>query len=211
MILTIEDLLSHDEVKSIREYLDTAEFIDGKLTAGYAARQVKCNQQLSNIEELSKRVIKTLENNVLFRSFTIPDEIHSLIVSKTELGGKYGTHVDNVFINGKRTDVSFTIFLSNPEEYGDGYLSIENFGKYKLKAGDAILYPSTTLHEVEEVTSGTRFVCCGWITSKVKSASQREMLYDLEAVKLSLFSKYGKTDEFDLICKTHSNLMRQWN
>lgn len=211
MILTIEDLLSQEEVKSIRNYLKSAKFVDGKITAGYAASQVKYNQQLSDTEDLSEKVSRIMKNNILFNSFAIPDEIHSLIFSKTEIGGKYGTHIDNAFINDKRTDVSFTIFISDPEEYEGGCLSIENFGEYKLKSGDAVLYPSTTLHQVQEVISGTRFVCCGWVKSKVKNPIQREILYDLEAVKISLFSKYGKIDEFDLICKTHSNLIREWN
>lgn len=210
MILTIENLLNKDQLDYINNYLHNSVFTDGKLTAGYAARMVKENQQFKS-QSLSKYISEILFNNTLFYSFTTPNNIHNILFSKTEVHGKYGWHVDNAFINEQRSDVSFTIFLSNPSDYNGGDLEIDPFGKFKLNKGDAIVYPSTTLHQVCEVTQGTRYVCCGWVQSKVADASKREVLYDLEAIKQSLFAQYGKTDEFDLSCKTHSNLLRMWN
>lgn len=209
MIITIENLFSQTQLEYITNYIHKSPFIDGKLTAGYAARQVKENLQLTN-SALTSLVTSILTDNTLFNAFAVPKLIHNVLFSKTELGGKYGAHVDNAFIDGNRSDISFTIFLSNPDEYDGGELEIDPFGKYKLNQGDMILYPSTTLHQVCEVTKGIRYACCGWITSIVADAGKREMLYDLEAVKQSLFVKEGKTDEFDLVCKTHSNLLRMW-
>ena len=210
MILTIENLLNEDQLDYVSNYLQNSTFTDGKLTAGYAARMVKDNQQVKD-EDLSEYVRKILFDNSLFYSFTVPNIIHNLLFSKTDIGGKYGWHVDNAFIDGNRSDVSFTIFLNDPSDYEGGELEIDPFGKFKLNKGDAIVYPSTTLHQVCEVTQGTRYVCCGWVQSKVADSAKREVIYDLEAIKQSLFAQYGKTDEFDLACKTHSNLLRMWN
>lgn len=216
MFLTIENVLDEDILKTITSLLEQTEsWVDGKTTAGIAASQVKVNEQLheqsTTYHFVTKIIRERLEQDYLFKAFALPQEVHSLLVSKTTEGGKYGEHVDNAFISGKRTDLSFTIFLNNPRDYEGGSLSSDIFDEVKLNAGDMIVYPSSTLHEVTEVTSGTRLVCCGWVTSKVKDPSQRGLLFDLHGAKMSLLAKQGKTEEFDLVCKAHNNLLRMWS
>ena len=111
-----------------------------------------------------------------------------------------------------RADLSFTIFLSNKEDYKGGFLSIESFNseeKFKLNAGEIIIYPSTYLHSVEEIIDGERLVFIGWIESYVKSIEEREYLFDLDAAARSLLAKYGRSEELDLIFKSYSNLLRR--
>ena len=125
---------------------------------------------------------------------------------------KYGRHIDNAYMSSGRADLSFTIFLNNKESYEGGALSIESLNseeKFKLDAGEIIIYPSTFLHSVEEVITGERLVFIGWIESYVKSIEEREYLFDLDAAARSLLTKYGRSDEVDLIFKSYSNLLRR--
>ena len=125
----------------------------------------------------------------------------------------YGTHANNAMMGSYRSDVSFTLFLSAPTDYAGGELVIEGADDekaYKLPAGSAIVYPSSTLHRVNEVTKGTRLVVVGWVQSLVRNSAQRELLFDIDTVRRSLFAQHGKTNEFDLLSKSVSNLLRQW-
>ena len=124
----------------------------------------------------------------------------------------YGRHIDNVYMSSGRADLSFTIFLSSKDNYDGGELTIEDFKseeKFKLDAGEIIIYPSTYLHSVEEVSNGERLVFIGWIESYVKSIEEREYLFDLDAAARSLLAKYGRSNEVDLIFKSYSNLLRR--
>lgn len=216
MYLTIENVLGIEDLNKINATLnEKVQWKDGKETAGLSAATVKVNQQLNQYsdeyESIRMIVDEALGKNFLFNSFTVAKKIHSILVSKTTEGGKYGEHVDNAFINGRRTDLSFTIFLNNPRDYEGGILTSEIFDGVKLNAGDAIVYPSSTLHEVTEVTWGTRLVCCGWVESRIKDPIQRELLFDLNAAKMTLLANEGKTEVFDLVCKSHNNLLRMWS
>ena len=125
---------------------------------------------------------------------------------------KYGRHIDNAYMSSGRADLSFTIFLNCKDSYEGGELSIESFNseeKFKLDAGEIIIYPSTYLHSVEEVIKGKRLVFIGWIESYVKSIEEREYLFDLDAAARSLLAKYGRSEEVDLIFKSYSNLLRR--
>jgi PKHD-type hydroxylase len=125
---------------------------------------------------------------------------------------KYGRHIDNPYMSTGRADLSFTIFLSYKENYEGGALLIENLNseeKFKLNAGEIIIYPSTYFHSVEEVLSGERLVFIGWIESYIKSIEEREYLFDLDAAARSLLAKYGRSEEVDLIFKSYSNLLRK--
>ena len=125
---------------------------------------------------------------------------------------KYGRHIDNAYMSSGRADLSFTIFLNCKEDYKGGELLIESLNsdeKFKLNAGEIIVYPSTYLHSVEEVTDGERLVFIGWIESYVKSIEEREYLFDLDAAARSLLSKYGRSEEVDLIYKSYSNILRR--
>ena len=131
--------------------------------------------------------------------------------TRSAKGMKYGRHIDNSFMSSGRADLSFTIFLNCKDSYERGELLIENMNsekQFKLNSGEILIYPSTYLHSVQEVTRGERFVCVGWIESYVKSIEEREYLFDLDAGARSLLAKYGRSDELDLIFKSYSNLLR---
>ncbi|MEM6436188.1 MAG: Fe2+-dependent dioxygenase, partial [Cyanobacteria bacterium P01_D01_bin.115] len=130
-----------------------------------------------------------------------------------DTGMEYGRHVDNALMGNQRSDVSFTVFLSEPQDYDGGELVVEGAADeqcYKLAAGTAIIYPSSTLHRVEPVTQGTRLVAVGWVQSWIRDAAKRELLFDLDTVRRSLYTQSGKSNEFDLLSKSLANLMRQW-
>ena len=131
--------------------------------------------------------------------------------TKSQKGMKYGRHIDNAYMSTGRADLSFTIFLSEKNDYEGGELLIENLNfenKFKLNSGEIIIYPSTYLHSVQEVISGERLAFVGWIQSYVKRIEEREYLFDLDAGARSLLAKHGRSDELDLIFKSYSNLLR---
>ena len=219
MIFTINQILSPDEITEIKQVLEQAEFIDGKLTAGWHAKLVKNNQQLKagTQNQLKTKIRAALNKNPLFQSAIRPKSIHSLLFSRYDTGMSYDTHVDNALMGGSsglyRSDVSFTLFLNSPQDYQGGELIIEGVQEeqsYKLEAGSAIVYPSTTLHRVNPVTKGRRLVVVGWVQSTIKDAGDREILFDLETARRAVFAKSGKTPEFDLISKSIANLLRKW-
>jgi PKHD-type hydroxylase len=126
---------------------------------------------------------------------------------------EYGSHVDDAIMQGMRTDVSFTLFLSDPDSYDGGALIIQTPAgedAVKLPAGSLVAYPSTTLHRVEPLSRGTRLAAVGWARSYVRDAAQRELLFELNTVRQSLFKQSGKTPDFDLLSKTSTNLLRMW-
>ena len=221
MIISIESILSPEEISEIKQVLEQAEFVDGKLTAGWHAKLVKNNQQLkagTSQKELKTKIRTALFKNALFQTSVRPKSIHSILFSRYEEGMSYDTHVDNAIMknNGNlcRSDVSFTLFLNSPQDYEGGELTIEGVQaeqNYKLDAGSAIVYPSTTLHRVNPVTTGTRLVVVGWVQSLIRDASDREILFDLETARRAIFAKSGKTPEFDLISKSVANLLRKWS
>ena len=212
------ELLNSEELEILRKNLDNEELFweNGKQTAGKHAAEVKNNLQLKRelnlSKKLSKLIIKKILSNDLIKSFALPKKIHGTMFSKSKSGMKYGSHIDNPFMSTGRADLSFTIFLSSKENYDGGALSIESFNsekKFKLEAGEIIIYPSTYLHSVEEVITGERLVFIGWIESYVKSIEEREYLFDLDAAARSLLAKYGRSEEVDLIFKSYSNLLRR--
>ena len=220
MIFSIDRVLSPDELAEIRQVLSQAEFVDGKLTAGWHAKLVKNNQQLkvgTSQKDLIAKVRTALLKNALFQSAIRPKSIHSLLFSRYSQGMSYDTHVDNALMKHSaglcRSDVSFTLFLNSADEYTGGELTIEGVqaeNNYKLEAGSAIIYPSTTLHRVNPVTEGTRLVAIGWVQSTIRDVGDREILFDLDTARRAIFAKSGKTPEFDLVSKSIANLLRKW-
>ena len=211
-------LLNPEELEILTNNLNKEEFLweDGKKTAGKHAARVKNNLQLRKDSDLSKKysglIIKKILSNDLIKSFALPKKVHGTIFSKSSCGMKYGRHIDNAYMSTGRADLSFTIFLNCKDEYEGGALIIESFNSeknFKLDAGEIIIYPSTFLHSVEEVIAGERLVFIGWIESYVKSIEEREYLFDLDAAARSLLTKYGRSDEVDLIFKSYSNLLRR--
>ena len=211
-------ILNSEELEILRKELskDDLSWEDGKQTAGKHAAKVKNNLQLKKDSDTSKKLSRLIRekilNNDLIKSFALPKKVHGTIFSKSLSGMKYGRHIDNAYMSSGRADLSFTIFLNCKEKYEGGALSIESFNseeKFKLNAGEIIIYPSTYLHSVEEVIVGERLVFIGWIESYIKSIEEREYLFDLDAAARSLLAKYGRSDEIDLIFKSYSNFLRR--
>ena len=210
-------LLNFEELDLLKKNIEkkNLQWDNGKKTAGKHAAKVKNNLQLNRESDISKKYTrliseKILSNN-LIKSFTLPKKIHGIMFSKSTEGMGYGRHIDNSFMSSGRADLSFTIFLNSKDNYAGGELFIENINSeesFKLNAGEIIIYPSTYLHSVKEVTKGERLVCIGWIESYVKSIEEREYLFDLDAGAKGLLAKYGRSDELDLIFKSYSNLLR---
>ncbi len=210
-------LLSQKDLETLNVQInkDDSLWEDGKKTAGSHASIVKNNLQLDRNSEVSKKISQLIKkrilSNHLIKSFTLPKLIHGVMFTKASKDMHYGRHVDNPFMSSGRSDLSFTISLTNKNSYEGGELIIETINsekKFKLNNGEVIIYPSTYLHSVNKVKQGERVVCVGWIESYVKSIEEREYLFDLDAGAKGLLAKYGRSDELDLIFKSYSNLIR---
>ena len=215
----LEPLLDSKSLANLRESLicKNAEWQDGSITAGRYTKDAKNNFQLKRDTQLFRRlesqIVDAMLDHPLVRSAALPLKIHSVLFSRTERGQGYGQHVDNPFMTGGRTDLSFTVFLSDPDTYDGGELKIQypSYSEvYKLEAGCAIVYPSSLLHEVLPVTSGQRLAAVGWLQSAVREASQRELLFELETACQALALRLGRCPELDLLYKCHANLLRRW-
>ena len=210
-------LLIHEELETINKNLKNQKDLweDGKKTAGSYASKVKNNLQLNRNSEFSKKYAELIKrkilSNQLIKSFAVPKLIHGIMFTKSQKDMHYGRHIDNPFMSSGRSDLSFTISLTHQDSYEGGELLIETINsenKFKLNAGEIIIYPSTYLHSVEEIKNGERIVCVGWIESYVKSIEEREYLFDLDAGAKGLLAKHGRSDELDLVFKSYSNLLR---
>ena len=210
-------LLLDEEIKILKDNLSTnnIDWEDGKKTAGSLASKVKNNLQLNRSSDISKQnagfIVEKLLTNTLVKSFALPKKIHGIMFTKSSKGMRYGRHVDNAYMSSGRADLSFSIFLNKKNSYEGGELVVENINtenKFKLNEGEIVIYPSTYLHSVEEITNGERLVCVGWIESYVKSIEEREYLFDIDAGARGILAKYGRSDELDLIFKSYSNLLR---
>ena len=210
-------LLNDEEIKTIKKDLNFSNknWEDGKKTAGRHAAEVKNNLQLNRKSDISQKYTTFITNkivsNPLIKSFSLTKKIHGTMFTKSKRGMKYGTHIDNAYMSTGRADLSFTIFLNKKNEYKGGELIVEDMNtehKFKLNAGEIVIYPSTYLHSVNEIDNGERLVCVGWIESYVKSIEEREYLFDIDSGARGILSKYGRSDELDLIFKSYSNLLR---
>ncbi len=219
MIIPIANLISSDDLQTITHLIEDATFTDGKETAGWHARDIKNNEQLlegAQYEKISKILSLALQKNELFNIAAMPHVMRPFLISCSQNNGNYGPHVDNAIMTGRRTsrtDISMTIFLSDPDSYEGGELVIEETAgerRFKLPAGFAVFYPSTTLHRVEPVTKGARYVACTWVQSRIRDAQQREIIFDLDTTRRKIYEQDGKSREFDLLSKTHANLIRMW-
>lgn len=216
MMLVIENLITPVEAQVLREAAADLAFDDGRKTAGRFAVTVKANDQASPSPELDAVLAKVgaaLAGNTVFRSAARPKALTRLILSRYRQGQTYGLHVDDALMQGIRTDLSFTLFLAEPASYDGGALIIEDSFEaraIKLNPGDMILYPSTTLHRVEEVTRGERLAVVGWAQSLIRSADQREILFDLDRAIDAIHTQDGKSTLCDSLTKTRSNLLRLW-
>ena len=224
MLLVIEQVFSAEEVDIFREHLDKADWQDGKLTAGSQAVRVKTNQQLDDNSELCQslghEILKRLGQMPLFVSAALADKIYPPKFNRYANGGHYGTHVDSAVMTMPgtqevvRSDLSATLFFSKPEEYEGGVLTVETeFGaqEVKLNAGDMVLYPSSSLHQVTPVLKGHRTSAFFWIQSMVRDQNQRSMLFDLDQSIQTLTTKLGAEDpEVLRLSAVYHNLLRNW-
>ena len=217
MMLCIGDVLDKREAAAIRSEVENLTFVDGRATAGWAARLVKDNEQAdaddNQLKALRSRIAERILQNEIFQLAVRPKALTPLLISRYKPGKQYGTHVDDALMRGMRTDVCFTLFLAEPETYEGGALVVETAAgeqEFKLPAGSMIVYPSNTLHRVAPVQNGERLAAVGWARSFIRSAEQREILFDLENARRDIFDSHGKTPAFDQLSKCSANLLRMW-
>ncbi|NEX20525.1 Fe2+-dependent dioxygenase [Thiorhodococcus mannitoliphagus] len=222
MLLTIPDLLNAAQLDKIHETLADAPFIDGKATAGFAASRVKRNEELRPDPERMQRLIRilmaSLGHNEHFRLGVLPHRVSDPIFARYTPGMAYGEHVDDPIMGAGgprfRTDVSMTVFLNAPDTYEGGELVIRTtFGdkRVKLPPGHAVVYPSSSLHQVAEVRSGTRLVALAWIQSYVRDPARRELLYELGLAREQLLKEAAGTAKSGYVDRSYANLLRMWS
>ncbi|MEO0589427.1 MAG: Fe2+-dependent dioxygenase [Pseudomonadota bacterium] len=223
MIIKIAAFSEEAQITKLQGMIDALEWRDGRETAGAVAKKVKRNLQAITTSEAARAIRAELEpviaDNRVVKAAARPRRISPLMISKTSDGGFYGPHVDNALM-GKmpsrmRTDLSFTLFLSNSADYEGGELIIHNSGITQQVTGEwgqLVLYPSTSIHEVKPVTSGERVVCVGWIESLIADPTQRELLFDMENLRTSLRQKLDhQSNELLTLDKSMANLVRMWS
>jgi PKHD-type hydroxylase len=225
MLLHIPQVLTFDELRQARAILDAAPWAPGQVTAGRQAALVKDNEQLAQQGEHAKAlralVLPALDRNTLFFSAALPRRIVPPLFNR--YGGdhaRYGKHVDNAIrVNNElgqrvRTDISATLFLSDPDDYDGGELVIDDtFGeqRVKLALGDMVIYPGTSVHRVEPVTRGHRMACFFWVESMVRSDEQRRLLFDLDTHLTRLRALHDHDDALVGLTGTYHNLLRMWS
>ena len=221
MHLHVPKLLKPELLKEIQTALAAAAFTDGRKTAGPLAKEVKNNLQVDwertpGRERLQGAVTAAITENPLVRSAVLPRKILAPLFNKHGPGMGYGAHMDNPIHGGSallRTDVSVTIFLSDPAAYQGGELVMTTplgEAKAKFPAGDAIFYPSNSLHRVETVSAGERLAAVSWVQSMVADPNRRELLHDVDAAYRQVASRDANSEEARLLLKTYGNLVRMW-
>lgn len=222
MLITIPAVLNTEELRVTAELLAQAKFVDGKLSAGQEATRVKHNEELSAqdqlITPLNNLVMGKLVQHPTYLAAALPLKIAAPYYARYSKGMSYGNHVDDPVMGPPgqryRSDCSITVFLNSPEDYDGGELVIQTaFGeqKIKLKAGDAVLYPSSSTHRVAEVTKGERLVAVTWLQSSVREPSQRELLYSMHQARELLLKNAKGSSEAELVSNAYVNLVRMWS
>jgi len=223
MLITIPDVLSADEVAQAQAALNAADWVDGKVTAGYQAQSVKENLQLPEghpvAMKLGQMVLAALARSPLFMSAALPLRVFPPMFNRYTGGGHFGTHVDTAIramvSTGQRirTDVSATLFLTAPDQYDGGELLVEDtYGVHsvKLPAGHLVLYPATSLHRVSPVTRGTRVASFFWVQSMIRSDGDRTLLFDLDTAIQRLAKEVPNNSVGVQLTGVYHNLLRRW-
>lgn len=220
MMLQIPNVLDAEQLATVRRAVANARFVDGRLTAGEAAERVKQNEELARDqavrEQLAQAVMGALYQQPAFQYGVLPDRSSTPIVARYKPGMTYGDHVDDPVMGAGqryRSDVSVTLFLSEPDEYTGGELVINTtYGttEVKLPAGHAVAYPSASLHRVAEVTSGERLVALTWVQSMVRDPAQRELLWNLYRARERLLAERPEEEVAQWVDVSYVNLMRMW-
>jgi PKHD-type hydroxylase len=223
MLIQIPNVLNAEQVRGCREILDESKWIDGSATAGHQSRLAKSNLQLAENDpgaiEMGDLILAALERSPLFVSAALPQRIFPPLFNRYSGGQNFGTHVDNAIrqVTGTehriRTDLSATLFFSEPDEYDGGELVIEdNFGvqRVKLNAGSMILYPASSLHHVTPVTRGTRTASFFWIQSMVRDDGQRTLLFDMDSAIQRIATEAPEHPSVVQLTGVYHNLLRRW-
>lgn len=225
MLLHLKALLSTDELQLMQDRLgDGAPWMDGRSTAGSQAVSSKNNLQLQQSSEVSVQlqalVLAAIRRDPMFFSAALPRKIYPPLFNRYEgSSNAYGAHVDSAIMHASsskewvRSDLSCTVFLSDPASYDGGELCIhDSYGEraVKLAAGDAVLYPGTSVHEVKPVTRGARVASFFWIESMVRLDEQRRILFDLDMNLLQLREQHGESAQTTALTGVYHNLLRQW-
>jgi PKHD-type hydroxylase len=222
MLITIQQVLNTAQLQNIQVSLSRGTFVDGRLSAGLAARNVKNNEELvanaQMLELLNNTVMGSLVKHPTYQAAAMPLRVATPFYARYTPGKAYGDHVDDPVMGTAgqlyRSDISTTVFLNDPSDYDGGELVINTaFGlhKVKLSAGDAVLYPSSSLHHVAEVTRGVRLVAVTWAQSMVRDPSRRELLYTLYRAKESLMAKDPNGAATNQVNTAYVNLVRMWS
>ena len=223
MLLAIPGVLTKDDVRRFRGRLDRADWADGGITAGHQSRGVKRNRQLpegsADARELGTQVLDALDRSLLFLSAALPARVFPPLFNCYGVGQDFGKHVDNALrqLRGStqriRTDLSATLFLSEPDEYDGGELVVEHtYGtqSVKLPAGDLILYPGTSVHRVTPVTRGARIASFFWVQSLVRGDAKRRILFDMDMAIVRLRQDVGDSEPLISLTNSYHNLLRLW-
>ncbi|MFN0200397.1 MAG: Fe2+-dependent dioxygenase [Bacteroidia bacterium] len=218
--LHLQNVLNAEELEMLRGIIEETHFIDGKLTASMTAQSVKNNLQadISNQHTLpimQNMVANALNRCALFHEAAVPLRLYPFIFSKYENGMTYGWHVDSPIMGNPplRTDIAMTVFLSDPDTYEGGELLIESStGRvtYKPNAGDAVMYPCTSLHCVAPVTSGVRLAAVTWIQSAIRNPEERAALFQVKQLHNTMYAQDPLGTNTNELLQIYSNLMRMW-
>lgn len=223
MLLAIPEVLTSEQVSRARRLLESAQWIDGRVTAGHQSARAKDNLQIPEdhpaARELGDMILDALGKNALFISAALPQRVFPPLFNSYSGGQSFGTHVDNAIrsITGTphriRTDLSATLFFTHPEEYDGGDLIVEDtYGTHsvKLPAGHMILYPATSLHHVRPVTRGARISSFFWIQSMIRDDGKRSLLFDLDVAIQRLNRDVPEHPSAVQFTGVYHNLLRQW-
>jgi PKHD-type hydroxylase len=222
MLITIPDVLNKEELAVVYDFIAGADFVDGRLSAGSEAKEVKNNLEMrttnQHMSRLNNLVMGKLVNHPVYLNAAMPAKIAAPFYARYTQGMQYGKHIDDPIMGpvGQRyrTDLSITVFLNSPEDYDGGELVVQTaFGeqRVKLEAGNAVMYPSGSTHRVAEVTRGERLVAVTWLQSMVRDPSQRELLYRLSQARDILLAKSKGAEETELVSNAYINLVRMWS
>lgn len=223
MLLHVPDVLSDEELSACRKALADAPWADGRITAGHQSARAKHNLQLPEdspvARELGARVLAALERSPLFLSAALPAKIFPPLFNCYRESQSFGVHVDNAVRQFRgssfriRTDLSVTLFLSNPDEYDGGELTIDDtYGQHRVKlpAGDLVLYPASSLHKVEPITRGARIASFFWVQSLVRDDGARSILFDLDTAIQRLSAERPDDPSLVQLTGVYHNLLRRW-
>jgi PKHD-type hydroxylase len=223
MLMPIPDVLTPAELTEARGILDRAEWVDGRVTAGHQSALVKDNQQLPEAhpaaQQLGEMILAALERNPLFVAAALPAKVFPPLFNRYQGGQSFGSHVDNAIrqVTGTshniRTDLSATLFFSDPNEYNGGELVVrDSYGIHsiKLPAGDMILYSASSPHHVTPVTRGARLASFFWIQSMIRDDGRRQLLFDLDVAIQSLHDEKAQTPSAVQLTNVYHNLLRRW-